>query len=297
MSVKDFIQTWTGNELKEMDKEDRMYSVYDNMAELTEFYVTKGHNRKHIETVNKIYKVLSNDKFISTVEKMVKKKAEYYLIPEIALLFSEFVDRRGREIGEENVERYATIVDKLLKPRVKELRSKIDLPKSIITETLVVLPEKELVNEKFIGIYVGKALRKLYILANLLEKEELEEMAIGDLKKLFKSVFGKENFDTVLRTIALERRDLCSNFNENQLIMWSKMTELLLLEMNDMKKKSLKNFLFEIIEWRENAQKKNADYLRRVDFTKLQDDEEMVKISKVVCSIIEEDANNKRFLQ
>lgn len=297
MSVKDFIQTWTGNELKEMDKEDRMYSIHDDMYDIVEFYVTKGHNRKHAETVNKIYKVLSNEKFISTIEKMTKKKAEYYLIPEMALLFSEFVDRRGREIGEENVERYATVVDKLLKPRVKELRSKIDLPKSIVTETLVVLPDKDLVNEKFIGIYVGKALRKLYILANLLEKEELEEIALGDLKKLFKAIFGKENFNTVLRTIALERRDLCNNFNEKQLVMWSKMTELLLLEMNEMKKKSLKNFLYEIIEWRENASKKNMDYLRRVDFTKLQDDEEMEKISKVVCSIIEDDAKNKRFLQ
>ena len=297
MSVKDFIQTWTGSELKEMDKEDRMYSVYDNMAEITEFYVTKGHNRKHIETVNKLYKVLSNEKFISTIEKMTKKKSDYYLIPEIAILFSEFVDRRGKELGEENVERYATVVDKLLKPRVKELRAKIDLPKSVITETLVVLPDKEIVNEKFIGIYVNKALRKLYVLSNLLEKEELEDMAIGDLKRLFKSVFGKENFNVVLRTIALERRDLCSNFNEKQLIMWSKMTELLLQELNNMKKKSLKNFMFDLIEWRENAQKKNADYHRRVDFTKLQDDEEMEKINKIVCSIIEEDENCKRFLQ
>lgn len=296
MSVKDFIQSWTGSELKEMDKEDRMYSIYDNMGELTEFYISKGHNRKHMETVNKIYKILSNDKFITTVEKMVKKKSDYYLIPEISILFSEFVDRRGREIGEENVERYATIVDKLLKPRVKELKSKIDLPKSIITETLVVLPDKELVDEKYIGIYVGKALRKLYVLSNMLEKEELEEIALGDLKKLFKSVFGKENFHTVLRTIALERRDLCSNFNEKQLVMWSKLTELLLNEMCDMKKKSLKNLLFDIIDWREVAQKKNADYNRRVDFVKLQDDEDMSKITKVVCSIIEEDAKYKRFL-
>lgn len=296
MSVKEFIQTWNGKDIKDYSKDEKMFDVQDNMVNIVEFYVTKGHNKKHADTMNKLFNVLSSERFMSTVEKMSKKKSEYPLIPEIAIVFSDLVDKRGKELGEEKVEFYVGIVDKLLKPRVKEIAEKVQLPKELITETLVVLPEVELVNERFVPIYVNKALRKMYVLANILGKETIENMSVKDLKKLFKQVFGKENFNAVLLAIATERRDFVRNFNEVQLLMWSKLSELLLTELSDMKKKSLKNFILDYIDKREFAANKNNDYARRIDFLGLENEEGMEKVYKAAKKIVEKDSKLEKFL-
>ena len=296
MSVKEFIQTWNGKDIKDYSKEDKMINIQDNMIDIVEFYVTKGHNKKHVDTVNKLFGVLSSDKFMSVVEKMTKKKSEYPLLPEAAIVFSDLVDKRGKELGEEKVEFYAGVVDKLLKPRVKEIAEKVQLPKELITETLVVLPEVELVNERFVPIYVNKALRKMYVLANVLGKESLENISSKDLKRLFKQVFGKENFNSVLLAIATERRDFVRNFNEVQLLMWSKLSDLLLNELSDMKKKSIKNFLLDYIDKREYAANKNSDDARRIDFLGLENEEGMEKIFKVASTIVEKDSKVEKFL-
>lgn len=296
MSIKNFVQTWSGSEIKDYNKEDRIIDVYDNMYDIVEFHITKGHNKKHIDTVNKLYRIMCSDKFITTIEKMVKKKSEYPLIPEMAIVLSDLVDRRNKELGEENVEFYVGVVDKLLKPRVKEISAKVELPKMLITETLVVLPDVQLIDPKYIPIYVGKALRKMYILANMIGKEEIEKMSTKDLKRLFKQIFGKEDFNAVLLTIALERRDFVRNFNDVQLLMWSKLSELLLTELNEMKKKSLKNFMYDYIERREFSAKKNNDYARRIDFLGLENEEGMEKIYKTAKKIAEKDNKLERFL-
>ncbi len=296
MSIKDFVQTWSGSEIKDYNKEDRIIDVYDNMYDIVEFHVTKGHNKKHIDTVNRLYKVMCSEKFISTVEKMTKKKSEYPLIPEMAIVFSDLVDRRNRELGEENVEFYVGVVDKLLKPRVKEIAEKVDLPKTLITETLVVLPDVHLIDPKYISVYVGKALRKIYILANMIGTEEIEKMSVKSLKKMFKQIFGKENFNAVLLSIALERRDFVRNFNDVQLLMWSKLSELLLSELDEMKKKSLKNFIFDYIDKREFNVKKNNDFARRIDFLGLENEEGMEKIYKTAKKIVEKDNKLEKYL-
>lgn len=296
MSVKEFIQTWNGKDIKDYSKEDRMFDVQDNMMDIVEFYVLKGHNKKHADTVNKLYHVFASERFIKTIEKMTKKKSEYRLIPELAVVFSDLVDKRSKELGEEKVEFYVGVVDKLLKPRVKEIAEKVQLPKELITETLVVLPDTRLVDEKYVPIYVNKALRKLYVLANMLGKETIENISTKDLKKLFKQVFGKDNFNDVLLSIATERRDFIRNFNEVQLLMWSKLSDLLLSELLDMKKKSIKNFMYDYIDKREMAVKRNNDFTRRIDFLGLENEEGMEKIYNVAKSIIEKDSKLEKFL-
>lgn len=296
MSVKEFIQTWNGKDIKDYSKEDRMFDVQDNMMDIVEFYVLKGHNKKHADTVNKLYHVFASERFIKTIEKMTKKKSEYRLIPELAVVFSDLVDKRSKELGEEKVEFYVGVVDKLLKPRVKEIAEKVQLPKELITETLVVLPDTRLVDEKYVPIYVNKALRKLYVLANMLGKETIENISTKDLKKLFKQVFGKDNFNDVLLSIATERRDFVRNFNEVQLLMWSKLSDLLLSELLDMKKKSIKNFMYDYIDKREMAVKRNNDFARRIDFLGLENEEGMEKIYNVAKSIVEKDDKLEKFL-
>lgn len=296
MSVKEFIQTWNGKDIKDYSKEDRMFDVQDNMMDIVEFYVLKGHNKKHADTVNKLYHVFASERFIKTIEKMTKKKSEYRLIPELAIVFSDLVDKRSKELGEEKVEFYVGVVDKLLKPRVKEIAEKVQLPKELITETLVVLPDTRLVDEKYVPIYVNKALRKLYVLANMLGKETIENISTKDLKKLFKQVFGKDNFNDVLLSIATERRDFVRNFNEVQLLMWSKLSDLLLSELLDMKKKSIKNFMYDYIDRREMAVKRNNDFTRRIDFLGLENEEGMEKIYNVAKSIVEKDNKLEKFL-
>lgn len=273
-----------------------MFDVQDNMMDIVEFYVLKGHNKKHADTVNKLYHVFASERFIKTIEKMTKKKSEYRLIPELAVVFSDLVDKRSKELGEEKVEFYVGVVDKLLKPRVKEIAEKVQLPKELITETLVVLPDTRLVDEKYVPIYVNKALRKLYVLANMLGKETIENISTKDLKKLFKQVFGKDNFNDVLLSIATERRDFVRNFNEVQLLMWSKLSDLLLSELLDMKKKSIKNFMYDYIDKREMAVKRNNDFARRIDFLGLENEEGMEKIYNVAKSIVEKDDKLEKFL-
>lgn len=296
MSVKEFIQTWNGKDIKDYSKEDRMFDVQDNMMDIVEFYVLKGHNKKHADTVNKLYHVFASERFIKTIEKMTKKKSEYRLIPELAVVFSDLVDKRSKELGEEKVEFYVGVVDKLLKPRVKEIAEKVQLPKELITETLVVLPDTRLVDEKYVPIYVNKTLRKIYVLANMLGKETIENISTKDLKKLFKQVFGKDNFNDVLLSIATERRDFVRNFNEVQLLMWSKLSDLLLSELLDMKKKSIKNFMYDYIDKREMAVKRNNDFTRRIDFLGLENEEGMEKIYNVAKSIVEKDNKLEKFL-
>ena len=136
----------------------------------------------------------------------------------------------------------------------------------------------------------------MYVLANVLGKESLENISSKDLKRLFKQVFGKENFNSVLLAIATERRDFVRNFNEVQLLMWSKLSDLLLNELSDMKKKSIKNFLLDYIDKREYAANKNSDYARRIDFLGLENEEGMEKIFKVASTIVEKDSKVEKFL-
>lgn len=40
MSIKNFVQTWSGSEIKDYNKEDRIIDIYDNMYDIVEFYIT-----------------------------------------------------------------------------------------------------------------------------------------------------------------------------------------------------------------------------------------------------------------
>jgi len=282
MSVKDLLKEWKP---KKMDKDERIRVISDNLSDLTTFYIRRGFKEQDIVTV--IFEKMMDLKFAKTLKKVIKDNGDNNDLTVVVLLYN-FLERNHGKIDSDVNDIYCGIIDDLLKKKVKKLRKKItDLDESTIKELLAIMPDKAMVeNERIVGIYVQRIIRKLYALS----KESELKLDNKTLKKLFMSLFNEDFINTVVMEISLERKDVIRHLDDKQMVVWNILTNFVLSYLEEMKKKEIKQRLSYYIDRREKDDKRGKDSARRIQFTQISS-ETYPKVSEVIS-----DMKNKKFL-
>jgi len=287
MSIKEFVRDWKP---KKMSKDDRTYMLYDNIPAMVSFYIKRGHADQ--DTVNKLFDKMEDPKFPKTLLRILKTQDETPVELGMAVVIADFLERRHAKVDEETLGMYDESVTKILKPRMKKLSKKLGLEKDILKELLVVVPDTDVMSDKkFIGIYVMKMLRRLYILA---KDTDLGLEDVKTVKKLFKALFGDDQIDNIAINVLLERKEGMKNFGDRQLAVWNLMTSFALETLEDHKKKEIKEMLEHYIGRRAKDAEKGRDFARRVQLSQVAEDN-YPKLAAAVEDLCEKD-KNKKFL-
>lgn len=189
-------------------------------------------------------------------------------------------------IDEDIMDRYVSIINKLLKSRVKEISKKVDMDDDLLTEFLVVLPDKDIVSEndaKYIGYYVYKMLKKIYLLADI---KDWQFDNTKQIKKLFGELFGKKFVDVVAVHVLLEKKDFIKKLNEKQQVVWNMLTTFALETIEKQEKKHIKELLEYYCAKRAQDEKRQRDGARRIQFSAFSP-EEYPTLSKVAKKMSE----------
>jgi hypothetical protein len=269
-NIREILRDLREKGFNKFGKDDRTYFVYDNAADITEFYIKKGHKAQN--EVKELFDAMQNPKFAKAVKKVVKTQDEYPLVLGFATVIAEFLEKRHQGLDEELLTIYGKAIDKILKSRVGELNEELGLDKDLIRELLIIVPEPEAISDpRFVGIYVQRILRKLYALS---KENELGLAKVKDVKKLFKALFGRDMLDDVVVSILLERKDIIRNFNENQKAVWNLMTNYALKELEKKEDKDdVKVIIKKYIGRREKDAKNDRDSARRIQFAQVSEED------------------------
>lgn len=291
--MRNFIMNW--KECK--DKEDRMYCLGESQDNVVSFVMFGSKKNKHYED-NKVrlYKIMSDEKFMKTCKRMCKKSALVNLNPSFVTVILDFLEN-NKELDAEMAEGYMNIAKKAAKARIDELKKKVDLPESLLFVTFGTMPDKELVNNpKVMSKFINKALNRLYAYASAMDVDDVAEISTEELKVLMKKVFGKDAMCRVLTTIALEGQNNAERLNDAGKMLFSKFTEFFLEDLSDYKKSDIQDFFELYIEQRKRAESYGHDYKRRVDFTALMEsDKKYDRLQSVVQEL--EDSDDIRYLK
>ena len=252
--MKEFIKEL---KLKKVKPTELAYEIVDVQGDLIRWFINDAHKAKSADTVNMLYSKMANEKFAKALKKIIKNKDDAYgnLDCGFAVIIANFLEKfhKDENMTDEIFETYTDVIDKLLKGRVKDVNKKLNLDTDVIKELLVIVPDVGYIsNDKFVGIYSQKMLRKLYIMSaekqiGLTETEQVE--------KLFKKLFGKKLLDLIAINILLEKKEYLKNFNEQQTAIWNLMTSFALeyIESED------KDHIIELLEYYCSRRKRDAD--------------------------------------
>lgn len=277
--MKDFI---VNLKPKKMDVSDLAYMIDENQKDLVDFYVKHGFKMKNAETINMLYEKMLNPKFVKALKKVAKNGEEgswtgldYGFI----MIINGFIEKchNNEKMTDELLTKYTDIINKVLEFKIKKISKTVDIDKDVVKELLVVVPDKACVNnERAVGFYTAKMLRKMYIIA------AQKDLGLDDTKKiknLFKKLFGKKLIDVVAVNVLLEKKEYMKNFNENQTTMWNLITDFALevIENQD------KEHIVELVEYYCNRRKsdfeRNRDSARRISLNNI-DSEKYPKLAK-----------------
>lgn len=252
---------------KKMDLEELMDAIADNQNDLVEFYMKHGFKAKHAETINILYSKMLSTKFVKALRKVAKNGEDgpwTGLNPGFIMIINGFIERNHKNEGmtEELLEAYTEIINKVLKKKIKNISESVGIDKDIIKEMLVVVPDKGCIdNERSVGFYCQKMLRKMYILA---ADRDLGLTDTDKIKAMFKNLFGKKLLDVIAVYVLLEKKEFMKNFNESQTALWNLMTEFAL----ETFEKQDKEHITELIEYYCSCRKfdfgRNRDSARRI---------------------------------
>lgn len=268
---------------KKMSVEDLAELIYEYQQDIIKGYIKKAHDIQFTKTtLNELFNRMANPKFAKAINFLLKKKNKdvYNVDCGLSVVIGAFIERKhnNEEVTEELIETYLDIINKLLKPRVKEVEKKCPLNKTIITDLLVVAPSREYIsNEKFVGVYSQKMLKKLYALS----KEADLGLTAKDVSKMFKAILGKDLLDVIAVNVLLEKKDFIKGLNEQQQAVWNIMTDFALSVIEKEDKKHVVELLEYYVERRINDSKRNKDAQRRIQIASVVE-EDYPKITKAV---------------
>lgn len=292
MSVKHLTKTWTKKNVKKMGKIERADFVYQVIPAVLEFYIKKGWQQDSKQTVEEIFNVMEDPKFLKTLKVIAKNKDDYNLDLGLAVLINDFLGRRIANLDEDMVDGYTKLICKILKPRVKEITKKIDIDADLLREFLVITPDPTLVsNKKVVSIYSDRMLNKIYSLAG----DEPIDLSPKTLKKLFKHLFGEDALTKIAIGALLQRRDTLNRFNNNesQIRLWNNVTTFALNTLEKADKEDLKERLAFYYRTCNKAKERGNNIARRIELTTLGED--YPSINKALCKlgIIQKSKNKK----
>lgn len=267
------------------DVEQLVPMLADNLIEIENYYFRKGH--KDRETVDRLFEKMSSKKFVKCLKVLQK---DGVLDEGIPVIITNFIER-NKELDEELVMKYIKIVDKILGDKIKGLSKKVGIDEDIARDILVVVPGEEYIEDKFVGIYVGRVCRKLYTLVKDTNETNIE-LSPKQIKKMFKFLFKKELIYDAAIQILLEKKDAVKNFNESQLAIWNALTDFALKTLDDLKKDELRE---KIKRYCVRRARDENDSARRIVLSQI-DEEEYPTLSKVVNKMKEKDEEFAKFL-
>jgi hypothetical protein len=284
--VKDFLHDIKPKRFNKYPKDDRTFLLYDNLPMLVEFYIKKGHNHKvQQDEVQTLFDHMNNMKLAKTLLRILKTSDATPIDLGMATIIADFLEKRHESLDPELVELYGEVIDKILKKRIKKLSKKTGLDKDILKEMLVVIAEPGAISdERFVGVYVNRVLRKLYTLA----KNTKLELDVDTIENLLSGLFGKELINDVAINVLLERKEFIRNFNDNQIAMWNLLTNFALEVLESNKKKVLREKIEYYVMRRTKDASKGRDSARRIQFAQVSE-EDYPKLHKVSASLSEED--------
>lgn len=276
--VKEFL-----NEFKlKKNKEQLVPILADYLVDIEDYYFKKGH--KDRETVEKLFEKMNNKKFVKCLKVLQK---EEILDEGVPVIITNFIERKGSELDEELVNDYIKVVNKILKEKVKKLSEKLGIEKDIVKDILVVVPGDDYIEDRIVGIYVGRVCRKLYILA----KNDLN-LNIKQIKKMFKFLFKEELIYDVAVQILLEKKEYMKNFDEKQIAIWNTLTDFALKTLNNLNKNELREKIVRYCKRRSNDER---DVARRVSLSQI-DKDSYPTLYKVVNKLKEKNEDLAKFL-
>ena len=291
--MRNFIMNW-----KECrDKEDKMYCLGESQDSIISFVLFGSKKNKHYDdNKSRLYKIMSDEKFMKTCKRMCKKSALVELNPAFVAVILDFIEN-NKELDQEVAGSYMKIAKKAAANKLDELKKKVDLPESLLFAALGTMPDKDLVNNpKVMGRFINKALNRLYAYASAMDVDEVAEISTEELKVLMKKVFGKDAMCRVLVSIALEGQNTAEKLNDAGKMLYGKFTEFFLEDLSDYKKADIQDFFDLYIEQRKRAESYGRDYKRRIDFTALMESEKKYdRINNVLKDM--EDSDEIKYLR
>ena len=283
--MRNFILNWKDCN----DKEDRQYCLADSQDSIVGFTMFSSKKNKHYdENKNRLYKIMSEEKFMKTCKKMSKKSALVNLEPAFTTVILDFLE--SNQVEPEIADEYMTISKKISKEKIKDLKKKVDLPEALVFVCYGTMPDKDLVNNpKVMGKFINKALSRMYSYANAMSLDDVSNISSEELKVLMKKVFGKDSLSRVVVTLALEGKSHADKLNDSGKVLFSKFTEFMLDELSDEKKSNIEAFFDLYITQRKKSEQYDKDFPRRIDFTELLNSDKYDRLNKVINDIKDTD--------
>ena len=268
--------------MKKMKAADLAYIIESNQTDMIKYYITEGHRIKNADVVSALFEKMMNPKFPKALKKILKNKEGEGLDCGFVVIIAGFLEKNHNSdaMSEELMSEYTDIIDRLLKKRVKKVQKKVDIDSDVIREMLLITPDVGYIsNDKFVGIYSQKMLRKLYVMS---QNKDIGITDTNQVRKMFKELFGKNLLDLIAINILLEKKEYMKNFNEAQTAIWNLMTNFALEFIN----REEKEHITELIEYycarRRSEANKNRDASRRISMTAL-DAETYPRFAKAVA--------------
>ena len=251
-----------------MSTSDIAYLIDDNQKDLIEFYIKHGFRMKNADIINNLYNKMMNPKFVKALKKVAKNgsdEGKYAgLDTGFVVIINGFIEKnhKNEAMTEEILSEYTDLINKILKSRIKDISKTVGISNDIVKELLVIVPNKECIsNERAVGFYCQKLLRKMYIIA---AENDLGITDTKTIKKIFGKLFGKKLLDLIAVYMLLEKKEYMKNFNENQITLWNLITDFALEYIN----KQDKEHIIELIEYycgrRKSDAERNRDSARRI---------------------------------
>lgn len=270
--------------------------IYENQDRLVDFYTKKAHLKESAEVINELFSKMNNEKFIKALNKIRKSDdEEVKLNIGLAVIIAGFIEKKHNdpETSEEIIDAYTNLISKLLKTRIKEVNKKLNLDDDLIADMLLIVPEKSYIkNDKIVGIYSQKMLRKLYILS---QDKDIGINDIKTVKKLFKRLIGENLYDLIAVNILLEKKEFLKNLNERQQAIWNLMTNFAMTIIESQDKKHIGELIEYYVNRRKRDAKNDRDAARRISLTSV-DAEQYPKTAKVISKLVKSNSDIEKYL-
>lgn len=289
MELRDFLEET--KKPGKLEKAELLGIIIEYQDDLIDFYIKKAHQQKSAELFNKLFERLEHKKMIKAIKSGVKDGSiSIGFVSVIAGLIEKLTRSEDAEEHAEVVAQYTEIATKLLKKRINKLSKSLELEPEVLLELLFVVPDKKYISdEKYIGIYSQKMLRKLYIYsAN-------KDTGINDttkIKKLFKKLLGENLLDVIAVNILLEKKEYIKNLNERQTAMWNLMTKFALETIEAQDKEHITELIEYYVRRRHNDFKKKRDAARRIQLTSV-NAEDYPRLAKRVSKMSKDEEISK----
>lgn len=261
--------------------------IYESQDTIIADYIKKSYSPKFKDTLDKLYERMSDPKFPAAIKKILKrgkKEEDIKLDCGFAVVINGFIEYNAKaehKVDDEIISEYIDIIDKLLSKQAKKLAKSLDLDTDVVREILVVAPSKDYIsNEKFVGIYSQRMLRKFYVMSANADKP-LGLATTKQVKKLFAKIFGKDLLDVIAVNVLLEKREYMEKYNESQTAVWNLMTQFAVDVIESQDKKHVYELVKYYIDRRRRDDQHQRDAARRISLAGLPA-EDYPRIAKAV---------------